>query len=543
MSTTFIAIFNRLLRRRSAVGLIAAMGVALSLTLSGVAEAAAWFRYPIEGTNGLPLNVRSGPGDGYPILRKNPAGTTVLVTCQTAGEDVFGNSVWDELYFGGYASDYYIGTPAVGTFSANIPRCSASPPPAPSPAPAPAPPAPPAPAPAPSGGTCHHAVGPFHVVPGTSRVENAAGQVFIPYGITVPGLANWGHGWQKTLGLDIQKINATADDWCANTVRLQVSQDNLLGVAGNHFYTAYMNAIDEEVKAAEDAGLVVVINDQTETAPQDIQSYQQDPTPGTEKFWKDIIAAKSPSPTDPGVTYGSDPQVIFDLFNEPRAPTGIPGTAPPAPPPTPGSGPSQAMWNLWADGSPGKYVGMKKLASDLRADGASNLFWLEGPDYASTFADMEHQGALLTTPNVVYAFHHPTGPHNTANWYTQFGYLTKTKPFEPVVDGEWTNYEPFRTKPHGPVAGGTGANSECWSDGYKTVPTYLSYLAKLGIGMTAYQLADGLLTNPDSDHPNQQGFGTVPTNIGPGYSCSVQSGPTQWGFGYLIEEWYLAHNR
>lgn len=553
---------------------VLATGVVVQLALlSGVAQAAAWYRYPIQGTNGLPLNVRSGPGDNYPLLRQNPAGTTVLVTCQTEGEDVFGNSVWDELYYGGYASDYYIGTPSVGTFSPNLPRCSDSPPapapapaptpaPGPAPAPAPAPAAAPAPAPAPApasappapaaptttaavapgGASCLHAVGPFHVAPDHTEVVNSAGQVFVPYGITVPGLANWGPpgdqskpGWVATEQQDLKKIKAAATEWCANTIRFQVSQDNLIGTTGHTAVNlGYLEAIDREVSRAESLGMVVVLNDQTETAPDNTQAYQEDPTPGTEKFWKDIINHTNEYTHK---RYGTDPQVIFDLFNEPRA--AEPGwSAPPAPPPPPRTPQSHDMWSLWAHGDSPKYLGMQQLANAVRR-WTNNLFWIEGPDYASTFADMEHQHALLTTPNIVYAFHHPTGQHDTKNWHTQFGYLPITGT-APVVDGEWTNYKPYREQ-NNSTAGGDGKNTECWSDAYKKVPVFLSYLAEHGIGMTAYQLQDGLLTTSDRNL-------SVPTTIGPAFNCNPdplvqnQPHPTGQGAGTDILDWYRAHN-
>ena len=56
------------------------------------------------------------------------------------------------------------------------------------------------------------------------------GQPFVSYGITVPGLQ--GPNWASSGQLDQEKIAATAQDWCANTVRLQLNQNNLLGPTG-----------------------------------------------------------------------------------------------------------------------------------------------------------------------------------------------------------------------------------------------------------------------------------------------------------------------
>jgi hypothetical protein len=47
------------------------------------------------------------------------------------------------------------------------------------------------------------------------------------------------------------------------------------------------------------------------------------------------------------------------------------------------------------------------------------------------------------------------------------------------VDAEWTNY--------------AAPKSECWTDAPTAAPAYLRYLRVRGIGLTAYQLKDGLL--------------------------------------------------
>ena len=268
----------------------------------------------------------------------------------------------------------------------------------------------------PASPSCGNAVGPF-TVHGTT-VLGAGGATFVSYGITVSGLQN--PDWEASLNLDLQEIAATADDWCANTVRLQLSQDNLLGPNGTGFNQAYLNAIKAEVQTAESDNLVVVVNDSTEyTAP--VWMAELGPTPATETFWKDLTKV-----------YGQDPQVIFDLFNEPRMYY---------------SGMSSAQeWKLWLNG--GNFLGanypfgMAGLARYVRTTlHAKNLFWIEGPRFSFSFAGMLREGAALKVSGVVYAVHHPAAPHDTSGWYADFGYLV-TQGIAPVVDGEWTNYEP-----------------------------------------------------------------------------------------------------
>jgi hypothetical protein len=77
------------------------------------------------------LHIRSGPGySAYAITGTLADGDEVDVVCQALGEPVgpspaTGNSsaIWDQLTSGGWASDLYITTPNVGTWSPPIPRC------------------------------------------------------------------------------------------------------------------------------------------------------------------------------------------------------------------------------------------------------------------------------------------------------------------------------------------------------------------------------------------------------------------------------------
>ena len=354
--------------------------------------------------------------------------------------------------------------------------------------------------------SCGKAAGPFSVR--GSRVLDGSGRTFVSYGITVPGLQF--PSWPVQVGLDLAKITATADDWCVNTVRLQVSQDSLLGPNGTGFNRQYMMAIESEVSLAEHERLVVVINDTTEFTAPGGPSSEMEPTRATETFWKDMAAV-----------YGSDPQVIFDLFNEPRAYfRGMP----------------QAQeWRLWLNG--GRYggtrypFGMAELAQYVRSTvRARNLFWVEGPDYSVSFAGMIRQGALLHVSGVVYAVHHPGGRQDTGAWDDDFGYLL-TAGVAPVVDGEWTNYEPA------PTAYPTGPRSSCWPDAPTKVPEYLRYLAAHGVGLNAYQLQPGYLI---------KSYGNLadPTTINPRtWSCASdsESQPGQ-GAGSMLLAWFKRHN-
>ena len=360
--------------------------------------------------------------------------------------------------------------------------------------------------PSPAGPSCLKAAGPFSVH-GT-QVLGKQGQPFVSYGLTVPGLQVL--DWRNFTGLDQQKIVAAAVDWCANTVRLQLSQDNLLGPNGTSVNQAYLNAIQSEVALAESYHLVVVINDQTEFGGPVARVTQRGPTAATETFWKDMASL-----------YGNDPQVIFDLFNEPRMYS---------------PGMSQAQkWQLWLNGGlfGGTFypLGMAGLAAYVRNTlGARNLFWIEGPDNSDSFAGMVSSGALLKVSGVVYALHHPSDPQDPASWDADFGYLVETG-VAPVVDGEWTNYEP------GPTVSYQPRRSSCWPNAPTAVPQYLAYLSSLGIGLNAYQLQPGYLIKSYSNLAD-------PTTINARtWSCQSNREPQPGqGAGSLLMTWFEQQN-
>ncbi|MEV5005538.1 SH3 domain-containing protein [Streptomyces sp. NPDC093064] len=67
---------------------------------------------------GVRLNVRSGPGTGYSIVRALTEGAQVPIFCQTPGTTVSGyygtSSIWDNIGNGQYVSDAYVYTGSDG---------------------------------------------------------------------------------------------------------------------------------------------------------------------------------------------------------------------------------------------------------------------------------------------------------------------------------------------------------------------------------------------------------------------------------------------
>ena len=72
--------------------------------------------YPVAP--GVALNVRSGPGTGYSLVRVLPAGSYVPIFCQTPGQTVTGpygtSNIWDNIDNGEYVSDAYVKTGSDG---------------------------------------------------------------------------------------------------------------------------------------------------------------------------------------------------------------------------------------------------------------------------------------------------------------------------------------------------------------------------------------------------------------------------------------------
>ncbi|GHI05873.1 hypothetical protein AQI88_33270 [Streptomyces cellostaticus] len=73
---------------------------------------------------GVRLNVRSGPGTGYNLVRVLPEGAKVHVYCQSPGTTVTGpygtTNVWDNISNGEYVSDAFVQTGSDGYIA---PRC------------------------------------------------------------------------------------------------------------------------------------------------------------------------------------------------------------------------------------------------------------------------------------------------------------------------------------------------------------------------------------------------------------------------------------
>jgi hypothetical protein len=156
---------------------------------------------------------------------------------------------------------------------------------------------------------------------------------------------------------------------------------------------------------------------------------------------------------------------------------------------------------------------MQDLSDAVRAQGADNLIWIEGPFKANNLGKVDSYP--VTGGPLMYAIHHPYGAHNTTVWWKDFGYLV-TQGIAPVVVGEWSNYASTRA---------------CWDDAPTAVPDFISYLTNHGIGMTAWKLAKGILVESDDL--------ADPTRIKADWACV--DGLNE-GAGNQIRNWYIRQN-
>jgi uncharacterized protein YraI len=96
---------------------------AATATAAATAADAIATRYPVAP--GYRVNVRSGPGTGYGIVKVLPYGASVPINCQCPGTTVTGpygtTNIWDNIANGQYISDSYVKTGADGYIA---PRCS-----------------------------------------------------------------------------------------------------------------------------------------------------------------------------------------------------------------------------------------------------------------------------------------------------------------------------------------------------------------------------------------------------------------------------------
>lgn len=258
--------------------------------------------------------------------------------------------------------------------------------------------------------------GPFQVH-GNTIVDSAGKPVYL-HGANWPSLdwsctGQWASG--GTSGINPSEFQQMATQWGVNSVRIPVNEGFWLSNSGA-YCPSYQATVAKVVSLVESYGMVPIIDLHTGMGG-DLSAKSSPSAPvcapdsGSTTFWKQVA-----------VQYRSDPQVMFELYNEPH---GVP-------------------WSIWRNGgsiacsSTGQSyhaVGMQELLNSVRYAGANNIVMADGIDFASNLTEVPR--FALSGFGVAYVYHlyvNESSPSSAATWTTQLG---GTPALFPVVATEF----------------------------------------------------------------------------------------------------------
>jgi Cellulase (glycosyl hydrolase family 5) len=340
----------------------------------------------------------------------------------------------------------------------------------------------------------------------------------VPYGISLVSGPETNY-WARTEAAAIAQIVAADRFWHANTVRIQVSEAQLLDnpTPGHRYNVPFAASVNRLVCKVVRQGQIPVVNDTTL-----FTTKQRGPTARTVRFWEFMSRR-----------YGNRLPVIFDLFDEPRL----------------GRNPrtnhflrAGSVWRLWERGGriAGKaYLGMQRLVDTIRiTEHVDNVIWAEEPWYldADRLLTAELPEHLLRGENIVYAFHKVNLQPGSKSFRALQAVAAQGIP---LVDSEWSQFA-ATTRPW-----------ECQDSAYAGVPLFLAFLRQVPIGIVAWSLQPGALVKGppglDTVHDgNDFRFTTNPYDLAtpnamrPDYRCDATS--LGQGVGALIQDYFAKYS-
>jgi hypothetical protein len=351
-----------------------------------------------------------------------------------------------------------------------------------------------------------------------NHIQDSAGNVFIPYGISLVGGPETTY-WAQSERAAAAQIVASQRYWHANTVRIQVSEAQLLDkpTPGHAYNVPFAASVNRLVCLVLRQGQIPVINDTTL-----FTAKSRGPTDRSVKFWKFMSKR-----------YGNRFPVIFDLFDEPRLGRN---------PRTNHFFSHARVWKLWDHGGAiaGKrYLGLQQLVNTVRiSERVDNVLWVEEPwflepDKLLTGQLPQH---LLHGRDIVYAFHKATLSPTAPSFRALEAVARKGIP---LVDSEWSQFA------------ATGRPWECQDNAYKGVPRFLALLHQSSIGLMAWSLQPGALVKAprgvDNVHDgNDFRFTTDPAKLAtpnvirPNYGCNSAS--LGQGAGTLVQQYFRQYS-
>lgn len=351
------------------------------------------------------------------------------------------------------------------------------------------------------------AAAPPYTVKG-NKVVGANGVRFVPYGFvidcpaltdeTVDDLCNGSSNQDPWTGSAM--LNAASSFWHADVVRFQVSQEYLFS-AGGRVNTQYLGKIDSLVNQATSLNMASIITLQEERfhAP-------PLPTESAIHFWAYMAQH-----------YAGNPNVLFDLFNEPRLqPSAVGGS-------------ERRVWQIWRNGGTVggvTYVGDQALVRTIRHAGAANVIIAEGNDADTDLKLLPEY--YLNGKNIAYG----TEPNlsatedTKAQWNADYGRFAARVPIFPEAFRPW--YQ------------------ECSANAPTVLPRLFYYLRTIHMGLIVWTLLPGVTTvgtnlyNPTTFELSRRSTDPCFTSHKHGHKHAVPT--TTYGEGANVQRYFAAHS-
>jgi hypothetical protein len=325
----------------------------------------------------------------------------------------------------------------------------------------------------------------------------ANGSPFVGRGVQIVGLVAppaylWGKYVAAGQQFGLPELQAAAADH-ANLIRFQVSEYGL-DPANPEYSPGYVTSVEDGIEVARSLGLYAIVSLQSESAAGLAASANRCPLPdgGALAAWNELAS-----------TFGNDPGVMFELYNEP------------------GLGATAAGWSEWLNGGTVVYgsqsgdsctaVGIQQLINQIRADGAGNVIIVPALGGETNLAGMPalSDPADPSDPQLAYGIHYPNLTTGISAWDTAFG---KFAAKAPVIVTEWDGAA---------ITGGCTAGTPAQSI------ELLAYLASKRIGLVGFAFdLPGTIVRDDSYAPTTYAD----------FSCGVPGG----GPGQVLFDDYAA---
>jgi chitodextrinase len=307
------------------------------------------------------------------------------------------------------------------------------------------------------------------------------GQPFVPRGFNSIALLNspWCSNSETAAAANNftpTELATAMSSWNADTLRFQVSQPVLAGPDG----AAYAQQIQAGVGMALAAGFVVIVSMQD----QSLACGPAEPLPSqeTEDAWSTLIS---------NTTLGGNPDVMFELFNEPQN----------SPITSVTTNPRQETWPDWLSGgrgiepaprqkwAPYAPVGHQDLVDYLRSTlNVTNVLIADGATHAENLAGIPILNDPGSSYQIAYAVHPYSYTIGQSDWATRWGYLAGSYA---LIATEW-NYQ----------------GSDCGRTKQTLAPVFLNYMrSSVNVGVLGHALDvfSGRLIADTSLDPTQCG--------------------------------------